>query len=76
MFWIPSVAIQAKNNADGIITLLCCEKKRCVSGCTCFVHVMVLLHDGDFTSSKSSVFVYFFQEEKTLAGSEELRALV
>ena len=33
VFWIPGVAIQAKNNSDRVVMLLCCEKGRRVSGC-------------------------------------------
>ena len=31
MFQVLGVAIYAKNNADSVILLLCCEKHRCVS---------------------------------------------
>ena len=56
MFQILGVAIQAKNNADHIITLLCCEKEDASQIVRVpYVLIMVLLvFDGDFTSSKSS----------------------
>ena len=47
--YVPGVAILAKNNADRVATLLCCEKRRHVSDTTCLVCVMALLLDGYFT---------------------------
>jgi len=38
------VGLQAKNNADHFVTLLCCEKRRSVLG---LVRAMALLLDGD-----------------------------
>ena len=46
------MAIQAENNANCVVMLLCCEKRRRVSGSTRLVRVMALLLDGDFTSSR------------------------
>ena len=51
MFRVPGVAVQIKNDADCITTLLCYERRR-ISGSTCLVRVMALLFDGDFTSSR------------------------
>ena len=28
VFWVPGVATQAKNNADCVVTPLCCGKKK------------------------------------------------
>lgn len=47
--YVPGVAILAKNNADRVATLLCCEKRRHVSDTTRLVCVMALLLDGYFT---------------------------
>ena len=88
MFRVPGVAIQAKNNTDRVITLLCCEKSKThLRYSTCLVHVMVLLLYGDFASSRQKklhnnyrekyhVFVQFFQDEETHASSiKELKVL-
>ena len=44
---VPGVATQAKNNADRVVTPLCCGKKRRVSGSTHLVCATALLLDGD-----------------------------
>ena len=49
VFRVPGVATQAKNNADRVVTALCCGKKRRVSGSTHLVCATALLLDGDFT---------------------------
>ena len=40
-FWIPDVAIQAKNNADCVVMLLCCEKLS-----TCTVDTSIAVSSG------------------------------
>ena len=49
VFRVPGVATQVKKNTDRIVTLLCCGKKRRVSGSTHLVCATVLLLVGDFT---------------------------
>ena len=49
VFRVPGVATQAKNNADRVITPLCCGKIRHVSGSTHLVCDTALLLDGAFT---------------------------
>ena len=70
MFRVLIMAIYTKNNADSVILLsatrcyqqygaikcyqMLYEKRRCVSGSTC-LHIMLLLLDDDFGSSRYKV---------------------
>ena len=75
MFRILGVAIQAKNNADHIVTLLCCEKEDasqvvCVSYVLwCYWCLMVILLQVRVAKCLSA-FVHFFKIKKPLQASK------